>query len=345
MGSARGTNPAVVESIALLLGVAERSVVDALEQCDHYRVFRTSRGRRVELPPDALSELQRAAHRRLLRKGGAHPAAWGGVAGRSFVDAAKRHLARARELLRVDVRAAWHSVTQRAVYEALACPLRPELQTLDLSRGDRDAVVHALAKLLTAPLEKGRGRHLALGSPSSAALFNWVMAAVDDAISQRLADYERTGGGPFVHTRWIDDIVISSPGPLPESLLREVTVALGKAGFRVQHEKTQRLAAPDLEVHGLVARAGGVALSDAEAARTARRITQLVEGLEGTDADVADECCAQLRGLDAFLSQVSGEGQRPAELTIDRTLLRRRDTGQRSRAAPELSDLWSRGRA
>ncbi len=75
---------------------------------------------------------------------------------------------------------------------------------------------------------------LGTGSPSSPLLFNIYCATEMDIEIRGLIRSDGT-----VFTRYIDDCVISSPHPLPRIFRQRVREVVNKAGFAVNHQKSQ----------------------------------------------------------------------------------------------------------
>lgn len=176
----------------------ERTVAEPLR---HYRWRELpKRGgvRLVAAPKPRLKEVQRRLLRHVLNPIPIHPAAHGGVSGRSVRTAVQPH-SQATVVIRADLRSFFAAISGRRVYALLRHAGYPE------------PVAHLLTGLCTTvpPHDLGRGRlgpQLPVGAPTSAALANLVSYTLD----RRLTGLAERFGGHY--TRYVDDLTFSG-GP------------------------------------------------------------------------------------------------------------------------------------
>lgn len=312
-------NVDLVPALSLLLDEAPERVAYALEVAAAeqayltFRVRRSDKTRRLHVPVDEVAEVHRKLLRRVLYGGPVSRAAYGGVPGRTFVDAARHHLGDApAEVLTVDVRDAFFHTTRAKVRDALDQRLRPELRVLGLRRGDRRALVDALTDLVTVPRSQGT-RCLPQGGPCSMALFNLVWQPIDRELFAQTGDAVR-------YTRYVDDLVFSSREPLPERLAERVGQVVARYAYRLQPGKTRLEPGDAAAVHGLRWEAGGLSLSEALARRCAHKAREQLRTHRTAPLPSHRRWAADgLRSLDRFLRPFYDERgrARPADLAFE----------------------------
>ncbi len=327
-----------IESLALLLDASTDFVeaVWAQIQCrDAYRSFRVGvdRKRKITLPTELLAELQRKILRRLFYTGPISPAAYAGVPGRSFIDAARIHLRDGSEVLRIDIENAFGSITYGQVAKSLAKRLRYELWTMGLDRKKKCEIASALAHFVT--LEK----ELPLGAPTSVAAFNLVFLDIDREI-QRLLDQE-IGQRSANYTRYVDDLVISArKDTLSIDFAEKIGNAVWRNGFRLNESKTTLNPVEQAIVHSLCYTRRGLRPTSSMINRWVSTIDALEDelGNPASSPEQRHQIVLLLRGLDGFLQLLfENEGiSRPKNLSISVTRQRRNE----HRAPIVIDEFW-----
>lgn len=214
----------------------------------HYQRWWTARRwsipRLIEAPKSQLRRMQRKLLHELLERVPFHPAAHGGVRGRSAVTHASLHTGR-RVVAQFDLADFFPSITFKRVsgffvalgyrrelareLAALTTTTTPEellaLQSLH-SGGDR-VVFHQLVMRL-------RERHLPQGAPTSPALANHLTFLLD----QRLTEAAKSMG--LTYSRYVDDLAFSGDVPISlERLERIVESNVISEGFALRHRKSR----------------------------------------------------------------------------------------------------------
>lgn len=213
----------------------------------HYQRWWTARRwsipRLIEAPKSQLRRMQRKLLHELLERVPFHPAAHGGVRGRSAVTHASLHTGR-RVVAQFDLADFFPSITfkrvsgffvalgySRAVARELAAlttTTTPEslLRLQDGSGGDR-VIIHQLVMRL-------RERHLPQGAPTSPALANHLTFMLD----QRLTEAAKSMG--LTYSRYVDDLAFSGDVPISlERLERIVESNVISEGFTLRHRKSR----------------------------------------------------------------------------------------------------------
>ena len=311
----------ILGALTSITGVPHDDLIEAVQRVRAgrgYRSFTTSdpvKPRTIHVPKPRLAAVQRQLLTRVLYAGPVSPAAFAGVPGRTVFDAARVHLRPGRTLVAVDVADAYPHTTRSKVLRALRRRLDPELSTLGLSGAERKEASGWIADLLTVELPARRTRCLPLGAPTSVATFNQVFLEIDRAIFRLLDTLQE--GAEVSYTRYVDDLVVSSAGPLHPDLEAQLAEVLGRFRYRLRSDKTRRLETDALELYGLTHGADGLELTDAQQRRCASKIHRALNAARGRGpASVRKKRIQELRGLESFLRQVYGPAPaaRPAEL-------------------------------
>lgn len=270
---------------------------------DNHAYKTVAMGRRtLHLPSPLVEEVQKKILHRLLSNGPISPAAYGGVTGRSFVDAARVHLTKnTSTVLSLDVTNAFESTFFSEIKRALRSRLRTDLWVLGADRADVKELIEVLTFLVTVP--KGqKTRRLPLGTSTSVALFNLVMLPAD----QRILAWCQPQG--IRYTRYIDDLVFSSSENLPKELEKLVYQTLRKHNLKLNSLKTSRQRSPDLTIHNLILANERVVPSEALLNRIANSSRSCIDKLgsakelSNTDPNALHE----LKGMYHFLMQFYG---------------------------------------
>ncbi|OGZ34208.1 MAG: hypothetical protein A3I88_01390 [Candidatus Portnoybacteria bacterium RIFCSPLOWO2_12_FULL_39_9] len=197
----------------------------------YQRIFIRKRGgkkkgkRVIHVPPPKLKNVQSVIHRRVLEMVEWPASVHGFVKNRSHLTAALKHsrsIPPPVALLLIDFKDAFSNVGVKKVERALDKRLQPNL-LCPLSPG----AIKLLAKLITY-----RGR-LPQGAPSSPTIFNLVALDLDEVLSV----YAEERG--YTYTRYVDNIAVSSPKPIPKNERAEIIGLCRQFGFQVVSEKAR----------------------------------------------------------------------------------------------------------
>lgn len=209
-----------------------------------YRWQNKARGgqRLIEAPKPRLKAIQRQILDRILARIPPHPAAHGGIPGRSALSNAAGHTGRAM-VLRLDLEEFFPRIGSgraRAVFTEIGYP-RTCAQTLaDLcSHRTPPAVLRTAANARgPAGLDPLSGRHLPQGAPTSAALANLCAYRLD----LRLAGAALACGGHY--SRYVDDLIFSWPECSPARTRRALDMfyaIIVDEGYRPNYRKTRQM--------------------------------------------------------------------------------------------------------
>lgn len=199
--------------------------------------------RLVAAPKPRLKEIQRRLRRHVLGPIPLHPAAHGGVPGRSVRTALEPH-AGSIVVIRADLESFFAAIAARRVYGVLRGAGYPEAVAHAVTGLCTTVVPAATWAAIEAPSDRDRhfrlGRalaapHLPQGAPTSPALANLVTFSLD----RRLAGLARAFGGEY--TRYVDDLTFSGGSALRagrSAFVAQVATIVGNEGFRLVEAKT-----------------------------------------------------------------------------------------------------------
>jgi len=184
----RGRGNRSYKSLHAWLGMERETLLALAERADeNYRVFPIegrSKKRWIEAPSELLKQTQRRILDRLLAPMALHGAAHGFVPNRSILTHASNHVKK-RWVINLDIRSFFPSVDAERV--------RKVAGELPIMSDDVDLLV----KLTT------RKNHLPQGAPTSPALGNLVLRALD----RKMCDLVRGTG--WFYSRYADDLTLS----------------------------------------------------------------------------------------------------------------------------------------
>lgn len=190
------------------------------EEIPSFKKFRIRTGRKIRLvhsPNRTMRMLHRDVIHRIAKIPTSYESALGGMSGSSGVRNALAH-GNNRYFYKFDLRSAFSSLPIERLAHILA--------SKDPSLGAREEVSRFLRTYCS--FDGG----LVLGAPSSVALFNFYCA---ETIDGRIRELVNRPGQTY--TRFIDDLVVSSPTPLPDAFRRRLRQAVVDAGFSVNHDR------------------------------------------------------------------------------------------------------------
>jgi hypothetical protein len=309
-------------------------VLEALLADRAYESFRIPKPggeewREILDPYGGLKEIQRRILDRLLYTIPVSNAAHGAVPSRSVVSNARQHLPDARHLLAIDLRHAFPSVRFRRVHGIFRRYVRPifrsygPLPTADFGGLDPiDEAIHLLAALTThrqTVRQRGKLQQvfcLPQGAPTSGYLLNLACLELDAKI------YKIIEANPSLnlrYSRYLDDLVISSPIDIPDNVQEEIKLAVIKNDFHVHHGKIRYLRSPQPMI------ACGVMIESGRLVADPELITRCNELLRnaGELRNISDErkLRRRVRGIMAFFRQVYGN-ELPDEIAVPYTRYR-----------------------
>lgn len=288
----------VFDTMQRWLDLSAHEIKEAVDMSDHGRYSRhhsVIANRDLQVPQGSLYTLQSRIYKVLLQTAPVASAAHGGVPGRSIKTHAAVHLPEARCVLAMDVQRAYESCEAKVVGRVFRRALRPLFRQHLMDEALRRNVASFLTLVTTVD------NHLPLGGPCSAALFNLAAQPFDKAM-ERLVLHRLGQEGRY--SRYLDDVVVSSPsslpGYLPAMIGRLMRVHdLGGAN-RKKTQLMDKLSGDELVVTGLTHDGRGLALT-AERLRGFEEALRKASGGHGSPPNPQ-----QGRGLMSFLKSIYG---------------------------------------
>ena len=221
------------------------------EPLRHYRWSALPKRNGVRLlaaPKPRLKEIQRRLLRHVLAPIALHPAAHGGVPGRSVASALRPH-AGAQLVIRADLESFFAAIPAGRIYGVLRTAGYPEAVAYTITGLCTSVVPHAVWQAITPPADLERHRrlgrllavpHLPQGAPTSPALANLVAFSVD----RRLSGLARAFDAEY--TRYVDDLTFSGGSRLRSgrsAFVEQLAAIATDEGFRLAEAKTVVLGA------------------------------------------------------------------------------------------------------
>lgn len=270
---------------------------DMAEQGQYDCHVQQESGRELQVPYGSLYTVQARTVTVFLSHAPTSSAAHGGIPGRSILTHAGVHLPRAQDLLTMDLRRAYHNVKAFKIAEALRRLLKTPCRDMCIEAELRHMIADFLTLICT------RNKSLPMGSPSSAALFNLVAAPFDKTIEKIVAEI-----GPSTrYSRYLDDLVISSPTALPNKLESQIKRAVIVHDLGVIHPKKTRLLSrnrgDDLVVTGITHDGAGFAL-------TKTKIVEIEDSIKRAVVNDPPDL-ARAKGLYRFVHSIYGKKRVP----------------------------------
>lgn len=237
----------------------------------------------------------RVLHRRLLDRlytsvevtsgdlfmGNLLESAYGSVRGRSALKNAKRH-ALNQYHYQVDISDAYRNVDLLRLAQIL--------QELDSTLGKTLEIYQFLSKFCA-----GEQGGLAVGGPASPMLFNIFCAATIDVAVRAMCK------GFTDYTRYLDDLTISSPRPIPRIFRRRIRDIIERAGFTINHRKSK----VSNDERGAVTITGVVVTKNGELRPTTDFLKRLADMLRIPAKEMGQHRAAQFSGMAAHLFSFS----------------------------------------
>jgi retron-type reverse transcriptase len=197
----------------------------------HYRIFQIPRkngpDRVVHAPRTYLKVIQWWILDNILSRVEVHPAAFGFVRDRDYVENARFHVG-SRHVLNVDIERFFPNINLEmisGVFESLGYSHEASAFLADLSSIDDQAPT---------------------GAPTSPMLGNLVLRELDAELHNFATEND------FKYSRYADDITISSGSFIDEEVLAFVSAAVARYGFNLNLDKTKFMGKGDrMEVTGL----------------------------------------------------------------------------------------------
>jgi len=168
----------------------------------------------LEIPNDALMDIQRSLHKRFLCRLAMNAHVHGSVRRRDSRTHARKHLGQ-RAVYLIDLRDAFTQATKAMVAKAF------------MRRSVEAPVANLLAELVT--LNDG----LPQGAPTSNVVWNLVCADLDESCIRLAEEFALT------YTRYTDEIVFSHPNHIGSEEMLRIRQLVGEMGFRINFAKTR----------------------------------------------------------------------------------------------------------
>ena len=222
---------------------------------DPYEEFLLHGKRQISSPRPPIRVVQKWILAHIVGRVSCHPASYAYERNKSIAQCARRHLG-ASWLVKLDVHEFFASIDESRIFQVFTELGYGGLVSFEMARictrpgiGARHQITarestpithYAAIKKYQTPAGLG---FLPQGSPTSGALANLVMRAIDIKLA------EAVKGTGIVYTRYADDIVFSTPGSFSRreasELIRMADNMLGRNGF-LRHEKKPRSYRPAL---------------------------------------------------------------------------------------------------
>lgn len=285
-----------VFEIGRFLGVGPELIVSMITDARrHYRSFKVQKRsgglRTIRAPRTYLKVVQWWILDCILVKSHSHPAAYGFVRGRSFIDNAKVHVG-ANYIVNIDIEDFFPSISVSMV--------EPVFKAL----GYNEKTSKELARLTSFNGE------LPQGAPTSPAIANAIFYQTDQIIE---AASQLNG---IKYTRYADDLTFSSNVKIPLSFISAIEAIIKSRGFDLNRRKTRYMGANDIkEVTGLILGKDGVRLS-----------RKYLNGTRGwlynlkSHPDTHWPQLAKVLGTRNLVNQVGGAGSAPIVALADETI-------------------------
>ncbi len=245
-----------IAHLSTWLDIPASLMTQVLEMLDKpgeaYTIWKIPKGngetfRQITAPSEQLKHIQRRILDRLLYRIPVSNAAHGFVPGRSIVTNASFHLKTAQAIFNIDLKDAFPSVSAQRIKNLYVRYLKIPLLHLGetVPHLVLDDAVEVLVKLTTYQ------NQLPQGGPCSGYLLNLACITLDKTIYRLIQKY----GENYRYTRYADDITISAPQAIPESLREDVQKAIHNCGFQINPQKShyaEKSRGRCLEITGLI---------------------------------------------------------------------------------------------
>jgi hypothetical protein len=270
------------------------------DQGRYERRFQSQSGRDLQVPEGSLYTVQSRLHQVFLRLAPISSAAHGGVPGRSILTHARVHLPGAHSLLSMDIRRAYENARAHKIAEALRRLLKGPCREMLIESDLRALIADYLTLVCTVD------KRLPLGAPSSPALFNLVANPLDKSIERMIREI----GPDLRYSRYLDDLVISSPTILPKTLIAKIKRTIQAQGLGSAHPTKTNLALQaeghELSVTGVIHDGSGFAIARQ---RLGELEYAMKEALEGESPELA-----RGRGIYSFIKSIYGPKRVPSSI-------------------------------
>lgn len=342
-------SPKLLRVLQTLLDIPQQMLQSAWSDCSRsgrgyfvtkVRQETSGKIREIHHPSPQMKEIQRRILTQILYQLPTSKAAYGGVPGRSYVQAAKLHLSQPGYVLQLDVTNAFQSTTYGAISKYLRTALKTHLWVFQLSRKERMVIVSWLTHLMVVnPLTGAHFPRLPLGTPTSIAIFNVLWGPIDSEIQAELQ--RLTPNTNIRYTRYVDDITISSDQPLHLDIMAQVRRILSNYQYELNHTKTKSSTRDQAIIHGLCWENHQVSLPEKGILSLSKRVHQLQGLLHGHPTPEQWREAARLhQELERILVQIYGDQPRPQGLIIQPELLEHIQKNNQ-RTTPRWADeLW-----
>ena len=305
-------------ALALLLDVEPGLIKSAWQDLGSERrayscftVQRKGKSRQIHLPSNSLATLQQKILQRVLYTSPVSSAAFGGVPGRSYIQAARSHLLSANKVLQLDIKDAFTTTRYGLISQALRRRLKTETWTLGLDRQQRGELAGALTHFLTIQPNTSRWSSLPLGAATSVATFNLVWTPIDHVIKQAFHDSK------IHYTRYVDDLVLSATDLPTDSVIR-IKKILKPYGYQLNTDKQRFTSCKEAVIYGLcLNQHSQITFADQQQDTLINVISRAQHQLHSGSNLQQQQAARKLHGIDALLQQIYDAQQRPSELRFD----------------------------
>ena len=189
----------------------------------------------IHAPQDPLKAVSRGILHHALRRIPIHTSVHGCEPKTSPLTNARVHAGRARSLYNMDLKDAFPSVTRKRLRANLLPKLRDLviLSSTFLDQEEAEILAQVMIDLMLV------GDILPQGFPTSPSVLSVVGMPMDKELSSRLMDLQESLGVGFHHSRYVDDLSISSTDDrIPREVIREIRKAVRGNGWTINRSKT-----------------------------------------------------------------------------------------------------------
>ena len=341
-------SPSLWRILEILLDVEQKLLQEAWRDCREpgrgYFITKithpvTGKLREIHHPTPQMKRVQQRILTQVLYQLPVSSAAFGGVRGRSYVQAARTHLKQPGYLLQLDLAEAFPSTTFSTISKHLRRALKPHLWVFQCTREERKVIVGWLTHLMVVSAQGGRFPRLPLGTPTSLSAFNVVWGPIDREIKKILKALMPQQSVRY--TRYVDDLTFSCDVPLQRDLEASISAMLKGYSYSLNTDKTHAAHRDQAMVHGLCWRDDFLSLPEPKVVNISKKVHRLQGLLHGhpTSQDW-EEGALLLEEVEGICAHIYGRGPRPQGLLLDDALVSQ--IKQRaSRPSPQWADeLW-----
>ena len=295
--------------------------------------------RQIHHPTQHMKALQRRILSQILYRLPVSNAAFGGVPGRSYVNAARIHLQQKGSVLQLDVKDAFPSTSYAEINKYLRHALKTQLWPFTLDAQQRKTLVGFLTHMMVVNPKGGRFPSLPLGTPTSLALFNVMWGPIDAEIRNTLQHLMPQQD--IRYTRYVDDLTISSDQSLHKDTVAKIAHILHTHSYELNRSKIKSSTREQACIHGLCWRDGHLSLPEQLILTLSKRIHQLQSlSMRHPTPQEWQEAAVVLQEVQQILRTIYTKGVYPQGLQLDPNLVGLIQSNTQQVPARWVEELW-----